>query len=131
MDIKDIDDATAYFARLGELHDVEIANIDISAQTLKIAVDDINANFEGLADYQGGQSAVLTFRGVTALHVDVDVDEGLRISQLQIASDSLGLAMVIHLNVGGGSATGGCSSITAKFKSLKVEYVQPQREEGP
>ena len=77
-----VEDPIAFFASLGGLHDVEIEAISINFvdQTLTVAVEDLHANFADLPEHPGCRPATLVFDEVTDLFVDVDMDEGIRIS---------------------------------------------------
>ena len=118
-----VEDPIAFFASLGGLHDVEIEAISINFvdQTLTVAVEDLHANFADLPEHPGCRPATLVFDEVTDLFVDVDMDEGIRISHARIVSQPPKMRVDIDLNIGYGSITEGRPKLTAKFRSLQIE----------
>jgi hypothetical protein len=118
-----IEDPLVFTASLGGLHDVRIDEMAVNTddQTLKLILNDINANFADTSEYQGCRPAVLVFQGVTALFLDIDTDEGIRISNVKIVAEPAMLRLDIHLNLGGGEASGGRRSVSAKFQALQIQ----------
>lgn len=78
----------SFFAALGGLHDADIARIEWEAvaRSLSVEVDDLNANFYGLPEYQGKQPAKVIFSEVQDLSINCDGLEGdvQRIYRLQV-----------------------------------------------
>lgn len=126
MEDQPITTPSDFVTSLGRLHDVRIDKfvIDTDSQSLNLVLNDINAAFTQSPEYQGHRPATLVFSGVTELTFDVDFDEGVRISRLDIVTDSPAYRLEIDLNIGGGPASRGRRSIVAKFKSLVVRDAQ-------
>jgi hypothetical protein len=97
--------------------------MNVEDRMLKITLTDLYGNFEGLPEYQGCRSATLVFNGVTGLTMDVELDEGVRISALEIVPELPDLKLEIDLNIGGGSISRGRRSVTAIFRSLQIQEV--------
>jgi hypothetical protein len=120
-----IEDPTAFFASFG-LHDVRIASlhIDVDGEALRIAVDDLYWNLEGMDEYPGEFPCILLFSGVDALRVDVELWDGIRISDHEIAPSMLKpdcLRLDLDLNIGGGESSKGRRSIGFTFRALSIE----------
>lgn len=60
-----------FFSKLGGLHDTQILNIswDIPLRKVSLRLDDLNANFEGLSDYQGLRASTLVLNGVSDTNI--------------------------------------------------------------
>ena len=61
--------------------------------------------------------AILVFCDVTALALDVDLTEGIRISQAIIARQTTGYCLEVALNIGYGQSS---RNLSATFQSLKL-----------
>ena len=122
MNLLTIDDPIEFVALMNGLHDVRIDQFawDTDAEILKL---NISAHFEDAPDYHGHKPTALIFGGLTEISVDVDMEEGIRISIVDILPVSSGFRLEIDLNIGGGSASMGRRSIFAKFKTLSVESI--------
>lgn len=90
---------------LGGLHDSMVMAVDWNAEarTLRIVVDDINANTRGLPEHPGPARATLVFSEVRLLHADADLaSAGLRIFEWVISrSEPDGFCSSIALSPGG------------------------------
>lgn len=69
MNNKSLDEPALFFRELGGLHDADIIQItwDAIAKTILLHVDDLNSNFDGLAEYRGREKAAITFKEVESL----------------------------------------------------------------
>lgn len=127
MSAEAIEDPIEFFASLGNLHDVRVNSLtlDIDEQILYLVVDDLYWNFEGSPEYPGERPCALVFLGVTAVGLDVDIDEGLRISDLRVIENTTSakpFRLEVDLNIGGVSMAG--KSIVASFASVEIEDVE-------
>src|SRR5262245_4455524 len=122
MGSKQIEDPIGFLEPLGNLHDVRVDSVelDTDAQTLRIALNDINASFSDTPEYPVFKAAMLIFGGVLSCVLDLETSEGVRISQALISAQGLRFRLEMDLNLGGGSLTGGRASIAADFESLKT-----------
>lgn len=113
-----ITDLVNYFAQMGGLHDVWINRINYytAQRRLTIALDDINANFEGLPDYIGVEPCVLAFENVERVFLDVETDEGICISDARVFKDNSLFRLELDLRLGGRDSNGG--SIVVIFNEL-------------
>lgn len=85
-------DPVSFFHALGGLHDAGIDQIrwDVTARTMTIGVDDLNANFEGLAEYGGQRQAFITFTEIedVSLQCDARADDVQRIYRLEVTEEN-------------------------------------------
>jgi hypothetical protein len=115
-----VEDPVGFFASIG-LHDVRIdaLTLDVDSETLRFAICDLFWNMERTDEYPGRFPCTLVFADVHALFLDVEVWDGLRIDDHEIAPSSAKpgyLRLDLDLNIGGGAR-----SIGFDFKSLVVE----------
>ncbi len=118
-----IDDPISFFSSLGGLHDARIDKliINVDAETLELSLNDLNANFVVTPGFdENTKPGNLIFEGVTALYMDVDMYEGIRITDVEVTTDSKKLLAKIDLNLGGGNQSKGLGSITVKFDTLTI-----------
>ena len=122
MGSKQIEDPIGFFEPLGNLHDVRVDSVelDTDAQTLRIALNDINASFADTPEYRGIRAATLIFGGVLSCVLDLETSEGVRISHACISAQVPRFRLEMDLNLGGGTLTGGRASIAANFESLQT-----------
>ena len=115
-----IDDPIAFTTDLGGLHDVEIdkAVIDIEKRTLELSTEDIYANFAELPGHRIVR-AQLVFCGIGALHLDMELTNGVIISEAKITARRPGSALEVALRAGYGS---GSPNLTAIFESLHLVH---------
>jgi hypothetical protein len=101
MNVQIIDNAAFFFASLGGLHDVEITTISVDAdhQILKITVEDINSNFSDLPEHPGLRPARLLFIERPDIFMDLNIWEGIRISNATIAAEPPNLRLEVYLSV--------------------------------
>src|SRR5262249_33517735 len=122
MGLKQIEDPTDFLGRSGNLHDVRVESIefDVDTQTLRLALNDINASFSDTPEYQGFRATTLIFGGVLSCVLDLETSEGVRISHASISAQGPRFRLEMDLNLGGGFLTGGRASIAADFESLRT-----------
>jgi hypothetical protein len=122
LESKTIHDPVELIASLGGLHDVRIDDVtlNIEEQILALLVNDLYRNFEGTPEYPGERRCALLFHGITDLVLDVDINEGMRISELQVmrntGSQKL-FKLEVRLNIGFSAAD---VNIAASFTTLKI-----------
>lgn len=127
METDAFDDPVAFFAGHGDLRDVRVnaITLDIEEQLLCLLVDDLYSSFEGTPDYPGERPCAIIFIGVSALRIEGDIDEGLRIGALRVLeTDDTGkpFRLEVDLNIGGTSKAG--KSITARFAAIEIEDIE-------
>lgn len=109
-----IDTPAKFFTDLGGLHDAKVLAIHWgnALASLSLDLDDINANFQGLPEYQGRSPATVRFNGVTGLRLSIDApsDGPLRIYEIE-CTNSGGILSLAVLLAPGGKLTFGCQSI--------------------
>lgn len=126
MSSEEIEDPIEFCASLGHLHGagIDAVTIEVADQVLYLVIDDLYANREGRPDYPGERPCALIFLNVANFRIDVDVSDGLRISEMRVIETSAGqnpFALEIDLNIGGG--LGRTKSITAGFAALELEDI--------
>ena len=102
--LKRIDDPRSFLHESGGLHDAEITQLhwDITKRAVSILVDDLNANFSGLPEYQGRCSGRLIFESVTAFESLVKPTTGQwHIYGMEVARDDGSLRFTIRCSPGG------------------------------
>jgi hypothetical protein len=119
MQAKTIEMPVEYIASLGGLHDVRIDEVAFNADAQTLTLD-TSVHFDDDPELEQLRSRFLVFAGVSELCVDVDLNEGLRISEVSVAAIATEFRLEISLNIGGGEVSRGWRSITAKFKSVAV-----------
>jgi hypothetical protein len=96
-----------FFNELGSLHDCIMEQLfwDSAAREITINVDDLNANFDGLPEYQGKKAASIQFKGVQNIQWNCDAAKGdlQRIYKLKMykidKSENYGL--MLHISPSG------------------------------
>lgn len=100
-----IENPAKFFTDLGGLHDSKVVAIrwDIAMASLSLALDDINANFQGLPEYRGRSPATVRFNGVTGLSLNFDapIDGPLRIYEIECNNMGNVLSLEVRLAPGG------------------------------
>jgi hypothetical protein len=127
METDALDDPIAFFAGLGGLRDLRLnaITLDIDEQILCLLVDDLYSSLEGTPDYPGERPCAVIFTGVTALRIDGDIDEGMRIGALRVLeNDGNGkpFRLEVDLNIGSLSKAG--KNITAQFADIDIEDIE-------
>jgi len=119
----EIEDPIEFFATLGNLNGagIDSVSLEVADQLLYLVVDDLHANLEGRPDYPGERPCVMIFLNVGNARIDVDLSDGLRISELRVVETPAGqnpYLLEIDLNIGGAGRT---KSISASFAALEIE----------
>jgi hypothetical protein len=108
----------SYFRELGNLHDTKLTEVSWkpAQHEIAIVVDDIYANFLGLPEYPGLQSAILIFSGVSKLQGDVESTKFLpRIMDFEIEEDVAGKRLCVTVNLeSSGSIRVECQAIACR-----------------
>jgi hypothetical protein len=86
-------DPISFFQELGDLHDVKVCRIEwnVCEQAIVLEVEDLNANFIGLPDYQGKKQALIKFNAVENLRLDCDAEKAdvQRIYELEVIESNI------------------------------------------
>jgi hypothetical protein len=84
----ELGDPVEFFGALGGLHDSEVFGIswDALGATVTLAVSDLNANFDGRAEYEGKREASIIFSNVENVQLNCDARKGdtQRIYEIEI-----------------------------------------------
>jgi hypothetical protein len=120
MELQSVPAPIEFIASLGGLHDVRIESFrfDTDAQVLTL---ETGVYFDDDPEMKEKTPRVLVFAGITEIGLDIDLSEGLRISNLEVEAGSSVFALTVDLNIGGGVASKGRRSISAKFESLSIQ----------
>ena len=125
-DTDEIDDPIEFFATLGNLNGagLDSVSIEVADQVLYLVIDDLHANLEGRPDYPGERPCALIFLNVGNFRIDVDLSDGLRISELRVLETPAAqnpYLLEVDLNIGGAGRT---KSISASFAVLEIEDLE-------
>lgn len=71
---RSIVDPRSFFFELGGIHDAKIQKVawDVLARTITLAVDDLNANFNGLSEYVGKREVSIVFSEIEDFQLNCD-----------------------------------------------------------
>ncbi|WP_330083899.1 hypothetical protein [Methylocystis iwaonis] len=86
-----IADPISFIQKLG-LHDVALSKIDFDIQgmTFSLWTDDLNANWEGLPEYEGRRACRLIFFGVAGVSLHIAPTDGVRVGYEVIKATGTG-----------------------------------------
>jgi|SRR6185369_9027893 len=120
----EIEDPIDFITAFGNLSGagLDSVSVEVGDQILYLVVDDLHANIEEEPDFSGERPCALIFLNVSNFRVDVDLTDGLRISELRVIATPDGqnpFQLEVDLNIGGGP--GKKKSITAGFSALEIE----------
>ncbi len=97
-----LDQPIQFFQKHGGMHDAKIISItlDVQQRALVIHMDDVNANFLGLPEYDGKKEAAIIFTEVRNIAMDVDTkkEEILRIYDLDVVKNTTPDAYQLTIN---------------------------------
>ena len=84
-------DPISFFEELGDLHDAKICRVEwiLIDRVIVLEVDNLNANFVGLPEYQGRKQALIKFNEVESVQLDCDAVkvDVQRVYELEVGDD--------------------------------------------
>jgi hypothetical protein len=128
--VESILDPVRFVRDLGGLHDVLIEDIHIAEDNERVvlSINDLNANFVGFEEYKGRRQCDLNFHGVTDVFIDLNLGEGIFISELKLKSNNSSFCAEFDLNAGGGAITKCVKSIVITFHTMTIRnWSGPQK----
>ena len=85
-------DLQAFLERMGGLHDAVVRRLvwEQEARTLRLEIEDLYSNFEGLPEYPGVVSGFVELRGVEEIGFDIKTNEKrLNVDEFLVEADGL------------------------------------------